>query len=144
MARKVMSLSDRANPETLSGRSTQPHIEHPLYTEKIQAVHRDEAMHYIKPILDGYRSHWDSVYVGVTTEPKLRYKQHTRNGWEQMVVLYEAYRADIAIDLERDLIDYAHRCRFRNPITNINPGGESLSTKETSHFLYILLKDKRL
>ncbi len=56
-----------------------------------------------------------------------------------MVLLYEAYRADIAIDMERALIDYAHQCNFLIPPDNINPGGEGVFANQNHHYLYVLV-----
>ncbi|MFY0582493.1 GIY-YIG nuclease family protein [Cystobacter fuscus] len=110
-----------------------------MIEENIVRVGRDEAMSYLKPKLNGYRSIWNRIYIGVTTDPEKRWAKHSCNGWTKMVLLYEAYRADIAIDLERDLIDYAHRCKFLLPPDNINPGGEGVFDNQKYHFLYVLV-----
>ena len=58
-----------------------------------------------------------------------------------MVLLYEAYRADIAIDLERELIDYARQSNFILPPDNISPGGEGVRDNKKHHYLYVLVGD---
>ena len=56
-----------------------------------------------------------------------------------MVLLYEAFRADIACELERELIDYAHNCNFRIAPENVNPGGEGISNEPRSNYVYLLV-----
>ncbi|KFE66485.1 hypothetical protein [Hyalangium minutum] len=102
-----------------------------------------EAMDSLKPALDGYRSHWDRVYIGVTTSPEARWAQHAGNGWNKMRVLYEAFNPSIAKELEQDLIDYARRCNFRVAIENINPGGEGIQSHSRTHCLYVLVGNKQ-
>ncbi len=60
-----------------------------------------------------------------------------------MVLLYEAYTEDIAIDLERALIDYARRCNFILPVDNITAGGEGIYEHENCHYIYFIVGDKR-
>ncbi len=110
-----------------------------MIEERIVRVGRDQAMSELKPMLNGYRRSWNRVYIGVTANPPQRWTKHMRNGWSKMVLLYEAFRPDIAIDLERDLIDYARRCRFQIPPENINPGGEGIGTNQQTHFVYVLV-----
>ena len=110
---------------------------------KIDKVPKHEAMDYLKPRLDGFRSHWLRVYIGVTSDPDRRWVKHANRGWSRMIVVYEAFTPEIAADLERDLIDYAHRCGFRVPVENVNPGGEGISAERRSNYLYILVADRR-
>jgi uncharacterized cupin superfamily protein len=101
-------------------------------------------MEYLKPTLDGYRSHWNRVYIGVTTDPDRRWAKHERRGWNKMRVLYEAFSPQIAKGLERDLIDYARRCNFQVDIENVNPGGEGIQPHRETHCLYVLVGDRKL
>jgi hypothetical protein len=106
-------------------------------------VHRQDAMEHLKLALDGYRSHWNRVYIGVTTHPEARWAQHAPYGWNKMRVLYEALSPAIAKDLEQDLIDYARRCNFLVDIENVNPGGEGIRTDSRIHCLYVLVGDRK-
>jgi len=110
-----------------------------MIEDNIVRVNRYEAMEQLKLKLNGYRYSWNQVYIGVTANPEKRWAKHMRNGWQKMVLLYEAFRPDIARDLERDLIDYAHRCAFRIAVENINPGGEGLTEELRNNYLYVLV-----
>lgn len=105
----------------------------------IVRVGRYEAMAQLKPMLNGYRRSWSRVYIGVTANPERRWGKHARNGWRKMVLVYEAIRPDIAQHLERDLIDYAHRCGFQVEVENVNPGGEGISSQNRKNYLYVLV-----
>jgi GIY-YIG catalytic domain-containing protein len=106
-------------------------------------VHWRGAMQHLKPALDGYRSHWNRIYIGVTTDPGNRWTKHAQRGWNKMRVLYEAFNPSIAKELERDLIDYARRCNFLVEIENINPGGEGIRNDSGLHYLYVLVGNKK-
>lgn len=112
-----------------------------MIEDKIVRVIRSEAMDHLKLKLNGYRSQWSHVYIGVTANPKKRWAQHMRNGWYKMVLLYEAFRPDIARELERDLIDYANGCNFRIEVENITPGGEGLKNESRKNYLYVLVRN---
>ena len=112
-----------------------------MIENKIVRVDCSEAMRYLKPKLNGYRRSWSQVYIGVTANPDKRWAKHVRNGWQKMVLLYEAFRPDIARDLEQDLIDYARRCDFRIAIDNISPGGEGLTDDNKNNYLYVLVRN---
>lgn len=107
--------------------------------DNIVSLGRYEAMPKLKQKVNGYRRLWRRVYIGVTSSPQHRWAKHSLNNWYKMVILYEAYRSDIAIDMERELIEYAHQCGFIIGIDNINPGGEGISNKEGTNYLYILV-----
>ncbi len=111
-----------------------------MIEDNIVRVGRDEAMSHLKLKLNGYRNSWSQVYIGVTANPETRWAEHVRNGWQKMVLIYEAFRPDIARDLEQDLIDYAHRCDFRIAVENVKPGGEGLSDEIRSNYLYVLVR----
>lgn len=93
----------------------------------------------LKKRLNGYMSHSSDIKVGVTTDPESRWnRKHARDGWARMVVVYGAWSKPIAVDLERDLIDYSKRCNFRVTSANINPGGEGIPDKRERYWVYIL------
>ncbi|WP_147451348.1 hypothetical protein [Corallococcus llansteffanensis] len=110
-----------------------------MIEDRIVRVGRDSAMAIIKPMLNGYRGSWSRIYIGVSAKPSRRWVKHMRNGWSKMVLLYEAFRPDIAVDLERDLIDYARRCNFLMPPENISSGGEGIGNIQQSYFVYLIV-----
>lgn len=110
-----------------------------MIEDNVVRVGRSEAMELIKPKLNGYRRFAERIYIGVTADPERRWRQHAPNGWNKMVLLYEAFRADIARDLERDLINYAHRCNFKLAPENVNPGGEGIGRQERANYVYVLV-----
>lgn len=99
-----------------------------------------EAMNHLKPRLDGYRRHGSRVFIGVTSEPQPCSKQHAREGWDRMVVSYEALSPDIATALERDLITYARQGDFKLPIANVDEGGDAARAWGGKYYLYFLLR----
>lgn len=107
--------------------------------ENIVSLGRYEAMPKLKQKVNGYRRYWSRVYIGVTSSPQQRGAKHRLNGWRKMILLYEAYRPDIAIDMERELIVHAHQCGFIVSIENINPGGEGISSNNRVNYLYVLV-----
>ncbi len=110
-----------------------------MIEDKIVRVAKTEALAHLKPKLNGYRRYAERIYIGVTANPERRWQQHRPNGWSKMVLLYEAFRADIACELERELIDYAHNCNFRVAPENVNPGGEGISNEPRSNYVYVLV-----
>lgn len=114
-----------------------------MIEDKIVRVDWREAMPRLKPRLDGFRSHWNRVYIGATTNPKKRWKRHQLDGWSRMALIYEALTPTIAQTLEQDLIDYARRCNFQEDIQNIGPGGEGLGNGSGLHYLYLLVGDRK-
>ncbi|RYZ36679.1 MAG: hypothetical protein EOO71_30915 [Myxococcaceae bacterium] len=112
-----------------------------MIEENIIDAPADEALYHLKRSLNGYRYNWERIYIGVTAWPEDRWDQHLDrdDGWEKMVLLYDAWSTPIAEELERALIKYARECRFKVSIENIRDGGESLSRTRKNHFLYVLV-----
>lgn len=111
--------------------------------DRVVRVPWQEAMEHLKPMLNGYRRHNERIYIGVTSNPDFRWQQHALDGWDRMVLIYEAKTPKIAVDLERDLIDYARRCNFQNDILNDGAGGEGITGERRVNFLYVLLGGQR-
>ena len=111
--------------------------------DKIVRIDWRRTMPKLKPILDGYRSNWNRVYIGVTTDPDRRWNRHQPMGWDHMALIYEALAPNIAQELEQDMIDYARRCNFKEDIQNIGPGGEGIGSSSGFHYLYLLVGDKK-
>lgn len=107
----------------------------------IVSLGRYDAMPILKQKLNGYRRIWKRVYIGVTSNPERRWAKHASNGWQKMVLLYDAYRPDIAVEMERELIEHAHDCRYIIDIENINLGGEGLSHEQRSNYLYVIVSN---
>ena len=60
------------------------------------------------------------------------------DGWQKMVVVYEAFSPEIAQDMEQALISHARESNFLTRVVNTNPGGEGLRTARRSNYLYFL------
>jgi hypothetical protein len=108
--------------------------------DKIVRVDKRKAMARLQPMLNGYLSQWNEVYIGATADYERRAEQHGPDGWMKMVLLYEALNADIARELERDLIHYARHCNFRVDVTNDSDGGEGLRDHNRHHHVYLLVR----
>ncbi len=107
--------------------------------ENIVLLGRDDAMPKLKQKINGYRRLWKRVYIGVTSNPARRWAKHELNGWRKMVLLYDAYRPDIAISMGIELITYARSCGFIIEIENVSRGGEGIGSAARSNYLYILV-----
>ena len=101
-----------------------------------------EAVPALKQSLQGYLMHWERVKVGVSSRPDLRCEQLEDDGWDRMYVLYKAFRADFARDMERELISHARNSNYILGTENILPGGEGINDDGKS-FVYVIVADKR-
>ena len=111
-----------------------------MIENNIVRLGRDQAMPHLKSKLNGYRRGGRPIYIGVTANPDARWMMHhAYDGWAKMVVLYKAFSADIASDMERELIDYAHQCNFLSSPANIGPGGEGIGRGGGPRYLYVLV-----
>ena len=110
-----------------------------MIEKNIVHVSPEKAMSHLKPRLDGFRKSWDNIYIGVTTNPEPRWAQHQPRGWKKMVLLYEAFGAELARSLARDLVDYAGVRKFQVVNESVKPD-EAAKDGRGSHFLYVLLK----
>ncbi len=52
-----------------------------MIEKKLVRLHWKEAIPEIALKLNGYRSKWKRVYIGVTTDPEKRWKKHNLNGY---------------------------------------------------------------
>lgn len=106
-------------------------------------AHWQNALPILQSKLNGYRYAWRRIYIGATSDPGRRWDSHISNGWQKMVLLYEAFTPDIARALERGLIEHARSCNFQIDIENIADGGEGLSNETLLTYLYVLVADRR-
>jgi hypothetical protein len=97
----------------------------------------------LKLKLNGYRSLWTRVYIGVTADPVSRWNEHSSRGWTKMVLLYKAFTPQIASSMERALIRYARDCNFRVGVENVRPGGEGIGEESRPNYLYVLLDGRK-
>lgn len=98
-----------------------------------------DALPQIKQKLVGYMSRHNGIYIGVTTNPRRRARDHERMGRSRMVVLYEAWRAPIAADIEQELIAWAAATNFRLERENRGRGGESIPGDAETWYVYVAL-----
>lgn len=98
-----------------------------------------EALPQIKQKLLGYMSRHNGIYIGVTTNPQRRARNHERMGRSRMVVLYEAWTAPIAASMEEELIAWAGATNFRLERENRGRGGESIPGDAETWYVYVAL-----
>jgi len=110
-----------------------------MIEDKVVRVGRQEALPLLQQKLNGYRRFASRIYIGVTAHPERRWNEHAQNGWQKMVLLYEAFNPEIACELERSLIRYAASCNFLIEPDNINPGGEGIGAQNRVNFVYLLV-----
>lgn len=103
-------------------------------------VGRDQALEALTPRLNGYRCSGHQLSIGATAHPERCWNRHAAKGWTRMVVLYETYSARSAVEVERELLDYARRCNFRLPPTQLRPGGEGPGEASGHRYVYVLLR----
>ncbi|MDP2313815.1 MAG: hypothetical protein Q8P41_12980 [Pseudomonadota bacterium] len=101
-----------------------------------------EALVALKGKLNGYMRCWGRIYVGTTTDYSARARKHAPNGWEKMVLLYNAYGPGLAAGMETKLIAHVHTTEFRVVKENVGRGGEGV-LPDNSHFIYVLVGERR-
>ena len=99
-----------------------------------------DALPRITNKLCGYMSRHSGVYIGVTTDPVRRASAHERQGRTRLVVLYEAWSARYAADIEQQLIAWADATNFRLERENRAPGGESIRADAEAWYVYVALR----
>lgn len=100
----------------------------------------NEALPDLKQKLRGYLGYWEAYYIGSSSNYAHRWARHRGNGWRKMVVLYEAFSAGIAADIERELIAWAQQTGFRVEGENRAPGGEGILSDRSRHHIYVLVR----
>ena len=99
----------------------------------------NQAIPLIQRSLLGYMSRWSKIYIGSTVDPARRWPEHADKGMVKMVLLYQAWSASLAINMERELIDWARRTNFRIEHLNATDGGEGIPIHQRKHYIYILV-----
>ena len=94
----------------------------------------------IRAKLNGYFRLYSRYYVGSTSDPCARANAHAPRGWTKMVLLYEAWSARIAVDLERELIRWSRQTGHRVECENLAPGGEGIRSVHSTHYIYVLVQ----
>lgn len=110
-------------------------IEHNIVRKPV-----NEALPVLKQKLGGYLGCWNGYYIGSSSNVENRWESHRANGWRKMVVLYEAFSAGIAADIERDLIAWSRATGFRVDGDNRAPGGEGIRGDRSRHHIYVLVR----
>ena len=106
---------------------------------RIIEVPFSEAKPLIQRSLLGYMRCWNSIYIGSTVDPIRRWPEHAGKGMAKMVLLYKAWSANLAISMERELIDWARATNFRIEHLNMSDGGEGIPHHQRKHYIYILV-----
>jgi hypothetical protein len=114
-----------------------------MIEENFVVVARQNAVAPLMQKITGYRRSWERVKIGVTSDPERRWNQHIPDGWEKMVLLYEAYTPAIAREIEQKLIAEAREHHFRLGTENINPGGEGITDEDRPNYVYVLVTGRR-
>ena len=101
---------------------------------------RQQAVPALKQKLGGYLGCWSGYYIGSSSNYSNRWERHRGNGWRKMVVLYEAWSAGIAADIERELITWSRGTGFRVEGENRARGGEGILGDRSRHHIYVLVR----
>ena len=79
-----------------------------------------------------------SVYIGVTSDPETRERQHQKDGWERMILLWQTDSYSKAREAEKNLIAWARD--KEKPVCNIKQGGGRLSEyAKQRYYLYLMI-----
>jgi len=108
-----------------------------VYWDFLSSGHPSKVLSSLNRAL-GQFARWSgsSIYIGVTGSTGSREAYHDRNGWSDMVYLYETSSRKYAYEMERRLIDH---CRSRGYSANAISGGSGL--KDYNWFyIYMLLE----
>lgn len=114
-----------------------------MIEENFVEVGRQNALIPLMKKINGYRRSWERVKIGVTADPERRWNKHTPDGWEKMVLLYDAYTPTIAREVEKEMIASARESNFILDIENVNPGGEGIGDLDRSNYVYVLVAGRR-
>jgi hypothetical protein len=135
-------LGGMAIPSPSGSNPVRPHDERmkQMVEYNLVEVGYPNALPMLKSKINGYRRYSDGIYIGVSSDPELRWLQHAGNGWEKMAVIYKAFTPEIAREAEQELIAYARSCNFLSDVENGTDGGEGIRDQVRYNFLYILIR----
>ena len=81
-----------------------------------------------------YGRHYSSIYIGATSSPRRREREHQQNGWTELITLWRTTSYRKAKEAEKMLIDWGWD-RIENPWG----GAGGLSPNKDEYFIYVLV-----
>jgi hypothetical protein len=77
----------------------------------------------LRRALGQYARYCNEFKIGLTTNPEQRWSRHTRDGWDDMVVVYSTGSEDYAADAETLLIEHGWDADYMPECWNSVRGG---------------------
>ncbi|MCY4240555.1 MAG: hypothetical protein OXD36_02295 [Rhodobacter sp.] len=102
--------------------------------------HISEIIPTLRKALGAYARHNAGFKVGITANPEGRWRQHRKDGWREMVVIYRTASPDSVREAERLLIEHGWECH-PDAIWNEQRGGGGgpMKGKADAYFVYVVL-----
>ena len=82
-----------------------------------------------------------SLRIGLTTDPTLRWREERREGWDEMVVIYSTSNRDRVVAMERDLADGGWGELYTT--WDYEDARAGLPGSYTRYYVFLLLDQKR-
>lgn len=100
--------------------------------------------HRAKPAVcqrvNGYCANYHRIYVGVTSTPERRWRDHqAQAGWRKMVLLYRSGSQRQAAHMEQALIAHIRTSKFLIEPDNRSDGGDNLPRSAGRLWVYLLV-----
>ena len=106
---------------------------------KFSTGHLCNVMSALRKALGQYARHNGSIKVGLTVNPEQRWEAHRRDGWREMVVIYETRSSRYVGDAEKKLIGHSF-LRHNKRCWNIYNGGGGLREGFPKYYIYVILE----
>lgn len=94
----------------------------------------------VKQRLNGYLSRYAQVYIGATTDPRVRWERGHSKRFDKMVLLFRTSRPRTCINMEKELIAFARGCNFIVKPDNVMSGGQSIQEGREEYWVYVAVR----